>query len=212
MSAQGKSETKRKTASRRRNRPSPRQRLLQSATELFSTEGIRVIGIDRILREADVAKASLYSLFGSKDNLVIAYITHLDEAYRENWNNLASQRDEIDEKVLAFFDISIAEEPGKNFRGSHFLNAANEYPLPETESEEGIVEACLEHRRWMHSTMTELLNERNGYPSATQADQLLIFLDGGLSGARLMRDVSPLRTARDLAKQMLGAPPADYSI
>ena len=56
----------------RRNRPSPRSRLLESATKLFKTEGIRVIGIDRILREADVAKASLYSLFGSKDALVIA--------------------------------------------------------------------------------------------------------------------------------------------
>ena len=44
----------------RRNRPSPRSRLLESATKLFTTEGIRVIGIDRILREADVAKASLY--------------------------------------------------------------------------------------------------------------------------------------------------------
>ena len=48
--------------SSRRNRPVPRERLLASATSLFTTEGIRVIGIDRILREADVAKASLYSL------------------------------------------------------------------------------------------------------------------------------------------------------
>ena len=63
----------------RRNRPSPRHRLLASATNLFTTEGIRVIGIDRILREADVAKASLYSLFGSKDALVIAYVETLDE-------------------------------------------------------------------------------------------------------------------------------------
>lgn len=50
----------------RRNRPSPRSRLLESATNLFTTEGIRVIGIDRILREADVAKASLYSSSAQK--------------------------------------------------------------------------------------------------------------------------------------------------
>ena len=64
----------------------------------------------------------------------------------------------------------------------------------------------------MHSTMTELLNEINGYPSGSQADQLLIFLDGGMSGARLMRDIKPLNTARDLAVHMLSEPPADYSI
>ena len=70
------------TTRRRRDRPSPRQRLLKAATRLFTTEGIRVIGIDRILREADVAKASLYSLFGSKDNLVIACLEQLDEQWR----------------------------------------------------------------------------------------------------------------------------------
>lgn len=201
-----------KTTSRRRNRPSPRQRLLASATHLFATEGIRVIGIDRILREADVAKASLYSLFGSKDNLVVAYIEQLDEQARETWAERTRDLVDPQEKILAFFDTVIEEEPEKNFRGSYFLNAATEYPKPETESEERIVAACLEHRSWMHGTMTKLLNEKNSYPSATQANQLLIFLDGGQAGARLLRDAAPLYTARDLARQMLNEPPADYSI
>lgn len=201
-----------KPASKRRNRPSPRQRLLESATRLFSTEGIRVIGIDRILREADVAKASLYSLFGSKDNLVIAYIQNLDREAREKWSERTADMKDTDEKILSFFDSAIEEAPDRDFRGSHFLNAATEYPRPETESEEGIVQACLEHRRWMRQTMTDLLTKKNGYPSGTQADQLLIFLDGGLSGARFVRSTTPIETGRDLAKQMLSAPPADYSI
>ena len=200
------------TSSRRRNRPSPRQRLLDSATQLFTSEGIRVIGIDRILREADVAKASLYSLFGSKDALVVAYIEDLDRKYREAWTERAALANSTDEKILAFFDMAIEMEPEQNFRGSHFLNAANEYPKPDTDSEEEIVEACLRHRKWMHETMTTLLTTKNGYPSGTQSNQLLIFLDGGQAGARLMRDVSSLHTARDLAKHLLSEPPADYSI
>lgn len=196
----------------RRNRPSPRSRLLSSATNLFTSEGIRVIGIDRILREADVAKASLYSLFGSKDALVIAYVQALDEKYRKNWELRSSQCSDPKDKILAFFDIAIEEEPQKEFRGSHFMNAAGEYPRPETDSERGIVAACIAHRNWMHSTMTALLTQMNGYPSQDQADQLLVFLDGGLAGARLQRDLGPLKIARDLAVEMLSAPPADYSI
>ena len=203
---------KKTTATRRRNRPSPRQRLLDSATNLFSTEGIRVIGIDRILREADVAKASLYSLFGSKDALVIAYLEALDEQSRQAWVDRTKTMADAEDKILAFFDMAIAEEPGKDFRGSYFQNAANEYPKPETDSERGIIAACLAHRTWMHQTMSDLLTAKNGYPSSTQANQLLIFLDGGLAGARFVRHVSPLETARDLARQMLLAPPADYSI
>ncbi|MGP5497828.1 TetR/AcrR family transcriptional regulator [Corynebacterium flavescens] len=196
----------------RRNRPSPRSRLLESATNLFSTEGIRVIGIDRILREADVAKASLYSLFGSKDSLVIAYVEDLDEKYRKDWEERTARMMDPEQKLLAFFDKAIEEQPQMEFRGSHFLNAAGEYPRPETDSERGIVDACLAHRNWVHSTMTALLTAKNGYPSSSQASQMLIFLDGGMAGARVERDVAPLRTARDLANQMLSAPPADYSI
>lgn len=196
----------------RRNRPSPRSRLLESATNLFTIEGIRVIGIDRILREADVAKASLYSLFGSKDALVIAYVESLDEKYRADWEARIEGLTDPHQKVLAFFDKAIEEQPDMEFRGSHFLNAAGEYPRPETDAERGIVAACMEHRNWMHSTMTALLTAKNGYPSATQASQLLIFLDGGMAGARLTRELSPLKTARELAIQLLSAPPADYSI
>lgn len=196
----------------RRNRPSPRSRLLESATRLFTTEGIRVIGIDRILREADVAKASLYSLFGSKDALVIAYVEALDEEYRADWQKRTEDATDPESKVLAFFDKAIEEQPAMEFRGSHFLNAAGEYPRPETDAERGIVAACVEHRSWIHSTITALLNTKNGYPSEEQASQILIFLDGGLAGARLTRDVAPLVTAKQLAIQLLSAPPADYSI
>ncbi|QYH19076.1 TetR/AcrR family transcriptional regulator [Corynebacterium aquatimens] len=203
---------KKKASSRRRNRPNPRQRLLDAATKLFNEEGIRVIGIDRILREADVAKASLYSLLGSKDNLVVAYLERMDEEYRERWTERANAVHDVDSKILAFFDMAIEEEPAKNFRGSPFFNAATEYPRPETDSERRIVETSLNHRRWMHRTMTELLSEKNGYDSADQADEMLIFLDGGLAGARFTQTVEPLETARQLAKSTLGAPPADYSI
>ncbi len=196
----------------RRNRPSPRTRLLKSATNLFTTEGIRVIGIDRILREADVAKASLYSLFGSKDALVIAYIEQLDEQYRAEWEERVADLKEPQDKILAFFDKAMEDEPQKDFRGDHFLNAAGEYPRPETESERGIVAACIKHREWVHSTLTALLNGKNGYPSGHQASQLLVFLDGGLAGARIEKSIEPISTARELAQQMLSAPPADYSI
>jgi len=203
---------KKKPSARRRNRPSPRERLLDAATKLFNEEGIRVIGIDRVLREADVAKASLYSLLGSKDNLVVAYLERLDEEYRARWEERAAKSDDLDGKIIAFFDMAIDEEPGKNFRGSPFFNAATEYPRPESESERRIVETSLNHRRWMHATLTDLLTRKNGYDSSDQADEMLIYLDGGLAGARFTRSVAPLETARQLAKSTLGAPAADYSI
>lgn len=205
--------TKHTTSGRRKNRPSPRERLLTSATRLFTTEGIRVIGIDRILREADVAKASLYSLFGSKDKLVIAYLQALDEQFRATWADRTATMTSPAEKVLDFFDQAIEDEPGKDFRGSYFLNAATEYPRPDTDSERAIVEACREHRDWLHSTMAQHISEALNNqadreeisPDAqagTLADELLIFLDGGQAGARLVKNTEPLKTARELARRV----------
>lgn len=202
-----------KTSARRRNRPAPRERLLASATALFTTEGIRVIGIDRILRDADVAKASLYSLFGSKDNLVVAYIEKLDEEWRAQWHAMADERDKPEAKIIAFFDVCILNEPHNSYRGSHFQNAASEYPRPDTDSELRIREAAMAHRYWCRETMAELLTERFGYASRSLADQLMVFLDGGLAGAKMSRTVGPLETARDLARQMLmTVPMSNYSI
>ena len=202
-----------KKTSSRRNRPAPRERLLASATNLFTTEGIRVIGIDRILRDADVAKASLYSLFGSKDNLVVAYIEKLDKEWREQWHAMADDRDKPEAKIIAFFDVCIHNEPHNSYRGSHFQNAASEYPRPDTDSELRIREAAMAHRHWCRETMAELLTERFGYASRSLADQLMVFLDGGLAGAKMSRTVGPLETARDLARQMLlTVPMSNYAI
>ncbi|WP_293818098.1 TetR/AcrR family transcriptional regulator [uncultured Corynebacterium sp.] len=204
--------TKQAARSSRRNRPGPRQRLLASATNLFTTQGIRVIGIDRILRDADVAKASLYSLFGSKDNLVVAYLQELDQKWRADWHALADQREKPEDRIIAFFDLCIQQEPDNNFRGSHFQNAASEYPRPETDSEQRIRDAAMEYRRWCRDTMAELLTERFGYASQTLADQLMVFMDGGLNGAKMSRNTVPLETARGLAKQLLLTAPMSYNI
>src|SRR5699024_3660265 len=151
-----------KATSRRRNRPGPRQRLLASATNLFTTEGIRVIGIDRILRDADVAKASLYSLFGSKDNLVVAYIEALDQKWREDWEEIAKDCEQPEQRIIALIDFCIKTEPENNSRCSHSHNAASESPRPELESEVRIRQAAMAQRTWVRETMADLLTERFG--------------------------------------------------
>ncbi len=204
--------TTKKAKSRRRDRPSPRVRLLASATNLFTTEGIRVIGIDRILREADVAKASLYSLFGSKDNLVIAYINEMAQKWTEEFERRTEHLTDPEAKINAMFDQVIDQQEKEGYPGSHFTHAASEYPNPETESEQNIVAAVAEHRDWIFNTLTELLTERNGYPSQSIARQLMILIDGGITNAQHMQSREPLDLARTLAKQLLGEPAADYSI
>ncbi|MDZ4236409.1 MAG: helix-turn-helix domain-containing protein, partial [Dietzia sp.] len=91
--------------SARSTKPGPRERLLATSTRLFSTDGIRAVGIDRILRESKVAKASLYNTYGSKDELVVAYLRAMAERDRALWQRRADAAPDSRGRILALFDI-----------------------------------------------------------------------------------------------------------
>src|SRR6201996_9792456 len=84
-------------------RPSARERLLDAADELFYEEGIHIVGIDRVIEKAGVAKASLYSTFGSKDELVRAYLTRRYQRRRARIETWVDRYDEPRDRLLAVF-------------------------------------------------------------------------------------------------------------
>src|SRR5699024_1436149 len=86
-------------------KPGPRERNLAPALRPVSTDGIRAVGIDRLLREAGVAKASLYNTFGSKDQLVVAYLQSVAERDRALWQRRAEAAPDARGRILALFDI-----------------------------------------------------------------------------------------------------------
>src|SRR4051794_18085546 len=96
---------------------SARERLLAAAVELFYAEGINTVGIDRIIERAGVAKASLYDTFGSKEELIRAYLADraaAREARVEAWlARCKSPRD----KILGVFDYLAHAMSQPTFRG-----------------------------------------------------------------------------------------------
>jgi AcrR family transcriptional regulator len=103
---------------------SPRERLLQAASELFYAEGVQSVGIDRVIERAGVAKASLYSTFGSKEQLVCAY---LDARHTEVLGRLRAGVDAVEdpvERILAVFDAQAQLFRTPGFHGCAFTAAA----------------------------------------------------------------------------------------
>src|SRR4051794_1799282 len=85
-------------------RASARERLLAAASELFYEEGVNTVGIDRVIERAGVAKASLYSAFGSKDELIRAYLESRNEARQRRINAKIAQYGTPRDKLLGLFD------------------------------------------------------------------------------------------------------------
>ncbi len=104
-----------------------RQRILQTADRLFYQDGIRAVGIDRIIAEAAVAKMSLYKHFPSKDDLILAVLKYRDEQIVEFFRSALERHGKRSKDKLRAFFAALKEwfeSPG--FRGCAFINAAVE--------------------------------------------------------------------------------------
>ncbi len=177
----------------------PAQRLLTTAAELFASQGIRAVGIDQILREAGVAKASLYSTYGSKDALVIAYLTDLDHADRNRWEQAVAGVDDPVQRILTFFDLASRSATRRDYRGCLYANAATEYPGVE-------FEPVLAHRKWLRDTLTAQLKQAGADSPATLARNIQLLYDGALLGSKLERSTKPITAARALTEELIELP------
>ncbi len=150
-----------------------RQRLLETATRLFYAEGIHAVGIDRIIAEAGVAKATFYNHFPSKDDLVVAYIADQDRLGRAAVEALRREtpRATIAAIVGRIGDAAIAG----GYRGCPFLNAAAEYADPAS----SVRRAIGMQRQWYRDLLKDLLADA-GDPTPKVTAELLVAISDGL--------------------------------
>ncbi|MBF9315724.1 TetR family transcriptional regulator [Mycobacteroides chelonae] len=175
----------------------PSERLLRTAADLFATQGIRAVGIDQILREAGVAKASLYSSYGSKDALIVAYLEELDQRDRNRWNAAVAAQRNPKAKVLTFFDLATAAAKARNFRGCLYANAATEFPGTEWEP-------VRRHREWFRATVTALLREAGISRPDNLTRQVQLLYDGALTASKIEKSVAPITLARKITRELIG--------
>jgi AcrR family transcriptional regulator len=154
-----------------------RSRLLSTATRIFYTEGIHAVGIDRIVAEAKVTRATLYRHFPGKDDLIVCYLQEADQAIRGQVGTIVARGLPAPETLRAIAG-SIAEgirSPG--FRGCAFLNAAAEYPDPA----HPVHKAVLAHRQWFSHTITEVLARIGDAPAEPAARHVVMLRDGAMA-------------------------------
>lgn len=152
-----------------------RQRLLIAADRLFSTRGINSTGIDRIISEAGVAKASLYSNFSSKDELVEAYLQTFLNSWREIIAQISDSAVKPETKVRRLFEATMPKE----FYGCPFTNAAVEQP-----NNPGVTRVVSEYRHELYVAVGKFIGRPHDHESIAA---IILTLDGAIAAAK-MRD------------------------
>jgi AcrR family transcriptional regulator len=182
-------------------RPAPRERLLAAADRLFYEEGICTVGVDRILKEADVARASLYSTYGSKEELVRAYLQHRSDSWQETVAEVLPARwNGPRERILGIFTLLTEWFVAAGYRGCPFINAS-----AETAANPAVEEVRDRHRAWVHQLFAEIGREAGADDPDALAAQLVLLYDGAMVGAHLDRSPAPGDAARAAAAALVDA-------
>ena len=180
-------------------RPSARERLLTAATELFYAEGVHTVGIDRVIERAGVAKASLYSTFGSKDELIRAYLQDRHSYTRQRMDEGLLRYETPREKLLGVFDIQAEPFDRPGYRGCAFV-AAN----GEADPGSCIPQVTADYRGWVRGLFTDLAEAAGFADPAALAGQLHLVYEGAAIAAR-NGDTEVLRASRAAAAALIDA-------
>jgi len=181
------------------NRPA-RDRLLDAASKLFYEHGVHTVGIDTIIERAAVAKATLYSAFGSKEKLVRAYLEARHASRRATVLAEMELHDDPRRKLLGVFDVLVTTVKQPEFRGCAFANAS-----AESGPDSAAAEVTRKARAWLLGVMAEQTTALGAADPAGLARQLTLLYDGALVQSRLDRGPAAATAAKAAAQVLIDA-------
>jgi AcrR family transcriptional regulator len=167
---------------------SARRRILDAASSLFYTLGVRSVSADRVISESAVSKVTFYRHFPTKDDLVLAYLSELSSHERALYQEA---RDRLDDLALWEWYVGSVVEVGRipGFRGCPFILAAAEYADPE----HPVRVAVARHRGWVQDELDALAARFGAADPRRVAEEIHMLRDGALVLAAL--DGAPERIA-----------------
>lgn len=181
--------------------PDARTRLVETADRLFYAHGVRAAGIDRVIAEAGVAKATLYAHFPSKDDLIVAVLAHREAAVTAFFAEAAARHGRRVKHPLRAFFAALKEwfeSPG--FRGCAFQNAAVELADP-AHPGTAFVRG---HKERFREAVAGLTRQAAGPAGAAVAPAVFLLVEGAVVTALITGSSASADVARDAALRLVG--------
>jgi AcrR family transcriptional regulator len=181
---------------------SARTRILETAYDLFSKDGVRAVGIDRIIAEAKIAKATLYRHFPSKEDLVLAFLDLREQRWTREWLEAETERRAAGphNHALAVFELLDEWFHRADFEGCSFIKTL----LEVRESHSAIHQAAVRHLAVIRETLKRWADQAGVRDAEETAYQLQILLMGAIVSAT-RGDLGAAKRARVFAELLLAS-------
>ncbi|HXD67449.1 MAG TPA: helix-turn-helix domain-containing protein [Solirubrobacteraceae bacterium] len=178
-----------------------RERLVTAAYELFARHGVQAVGIDAIIERSGVARQTLYRHFGSKQELVLAFLQRREEVWTYGWLAAEVQRRERDprRRLLAIFDVFDEWFRDPEFEGCSFINVMLEHPAPD----HPLHQAAAGYLARIRAFLRELATDAGIADPSGFARQWHILMKGSIVAAG-EGDRDAARRAKQMGRVLLG--------
>jgi len=178
-----------------------RERILDTATSLFHSNGFHAVGVDRIVAEASVTKMTLYRYFRSKDALIAAFLKRANERFWEWFEAAVRPLSDPKGKLVAIFKAQAHLAASPQCLGCAFQMAAGEFPNLKSSPHR----IALEHKQSVLKRMGELAREAHLRDPDGLARQLLILMDGAWAAVRVFGQPNPAGQVLEAAQALIAA-------
>lgn len=181
-------------------RAEARERLLTASYELFSRRGVQAVGVDLIIERSGVARQTMYRHFGSKQDLVLAFLARREELWTYGWLAAEVQRRASDpaDQLLAVFDVFDEWFHRPDFEGCSFVNVLLEHP----DKRSPIHRAAARHLANIREFLADLARRAGIAGPEAFARQWHILMKGSIVAA-CEGDSDAALAAREIARTLL---------
>jgi len=181
---------------------SVKEHIIQTAARLFHEQGYNLTGINQVIEEAGVAKASLYYHFPSKEDLCVAYL----DRRNDNWfNGLSTYLDGIEDardRIINTFEYRAIHMKKNAFGGCSHIKIVSELPQRAQKIDKKVIENKEKQRKFFLD-LTRQLPNLDKKQSTSLADKIFLFFDGATVQCQVYRDTAPVKTAKKAVIDLL---------
>lgn len=186
----------------------PRERIVETACRLFYNQGYNNTGINQLLEEAKVAKASLYQHFGSKEEVGLTYLKVARVEWFEGLDKWTGTKTDPKQKLIACFDFLEYALRINEFRGCKFINMLSELADSASPMHDEIIEHKAKLRSYMKNFVREALANRASIVEDVEkyesvGDSIYLMFEGAIVESKIYKDAWPILAAKKTVKTLL---------
>ncbi|SHH88270.1 transcriptional regulator, TetR family [Chryseobacterium oranimense] len=172
---------------------SPRERILQITFDLFGRQGYNSTGINQIISEAAVAKASFYQHFKSKEDLCAEFLNVRHQYWFNELNLFCADEENLKQRILKSFDFLIYMNQKENFRGCSFLNILSEIPMDNVK----ILSVIQQHKKDLRNYFFQLLKDEE------LSDHIYLLFESSIIESQLFRSNDLIERSKKIINNLI---------